>query len=202
MEQPKNYILWVTGKQHPSVAELLELIEQGIEARHWYAHSLNAIKAKYGANWTLFARILAATSPLKSVQENCRIAQRVYNFIGVSTDITDLLTGFVAHDLNIGRINKGEELSGRKVKSFYCALIGDPNAVTVDRWIMRAYGLDKAPTKLDYDCIEYNVRNVLTVEHNRRFDIPLSPAQVQACLWAGVRKRADKVDSKSFADYL
>lgn len=177
------------------------MVNEGIAAKDWYANSIAAIKSKYTTNWTLFARILAATSPLKNVKDNLRIAEKIYNFIGVSTDITDLLTGFDAHDFNIGRIIRGEALEGKKVKSFYLALLGDPNAVTVDRWIMRAFNLDRNPTKLDYDSISSIIRQ-LAVTYRTPQGKELSPAQIQACLWSAVRKRAGKVESLSFSDYL
>jgi hypothetical protein len=41
------------------------------------------------------------------------------------------------------QIRKGDELTGRKIRSFARAMAGDPDAVVVDIWLLRAFNMDR-----------------------------------------------------------
>ena len=197
---------WMQKHEHtiPSLVELQDMVWECRSSRNWYFESREVIRQAFGTDMYLFARILAATSPMRSVRDNLVEAYRVYNFVRPLVDMyqhDESLSKFQAHNLNLLRICKGEELQGRKVKSFYLALIGDENAVTIDRWIMRVFNLDRNPTKADYDNIEYIIR-LLSENTFDRFGRKFSPAECQACLWSYARKQAGKVELFSFKEYL
>lgn len=97
------------------------------------------------------------------------------------------------------KIRSGEELSGRKIRSFQQAMSGDINAVVVDTWLLRAFELDTnyfrqkkgaekgrglwrsaGATDKKYTLIENYVRDLAATKG-------LEPRQVSSMIWAGVR---------------
>jgi len=72
-------------------------------------------------------------------------------------------------------------LTGRKTYNFARALQGDPEAVVIDVWMMRLAGFNTdAPTKIQYDAMEYVIRQMAGANG-------LEPRTLQALLWIIVR---------------
>lgn len=71
-----------------------------------------------------------------------------------------------------------DAVSGRKTRNFALALLGDPEAVVVDVWMMRAAGWPDrdAPTKIQYDAIERVIRRMAG-------KMGLEPRTLQALIW-------------------
>ena len=83
------------------------------------------------------------------------------------------------------RIWQGERplqvLSGPKVRNFYRAMMGDENAMTVDRWMLRAVGWPTDTiTNGQYDLVANAIRQA-------SLGTGLTPAQYQAAVWVKVR---------------
>ena len=140
---------------------------------NWYAKCTAEIKRIYGDDWKLFADLLAATSPRKSVKANWRLAVQVYDsHIAGEVDYSGTLP---CHRPNINRALNGEELSGRKVRAFAANLKGDLDVCTIDIWIMRYFGFDKLTDKT-YSFIESVIKMMAAASHMR-------PAEMQSMLW-------------------
>jgi hypothetical protein len=151
-------------------------------AGQWYTEIIDYIQKTY-ADSTLFAGLLAATSPRKTVRENWKLANRIYreHKAGKPYSRRGLLP---AHTGNVDRAIAGQELSGPKVRAFRENLSGNPARVTVDIWIMRYYGMkNESPTAKEYLAIERDI-----VRQARRFNT--TPAGMQAIFWTIARYNA------------
>jgi hypothetical protein len=99
----------------------------------------------------------------------------------------------VVDELN--RAKAGEAFEGRKIENFARAILGDPNAIVIDRWMMRwagfpateAFGAADDPI---YDIVEDMVRKA-AAEHG------VTPRQMQAAIWKGTRDRLGIVEEKT-----
>ena len=74
-----------------------------------------------------------------------------------------------------------DALKGLKTNAFARAIAGDPNAVVIDVWMMRAAGMDTdSPNKTQYREISEAVRNVAA-------EFGITPRTAQALIWIIVR---------------
>lgn len=141
--------------------------------KNWYNKCRIEIERLYDDDADLFCRLLAATSPRKQVTANWRLAERIYkSYRAGALDLTGTLP---AHRNNVMRAIAGEELSGRKVKSFAANLCGNLDVVTVDIWVMRYFGFEKLTDKI-YTFIENLIKQMAAVYH-------MKAAEIQAELW-------------------
>ena len=71
-----------------------------------------------------------------------------------------------------------DALKGQKTNAFARAIAGDPDAVVIDVWMIRAAGMDasKGVNKSDYNMLADAVRNIAS-EHG------LTPRTAQALIW-------------------
>jgi hypothetical protein len=71
-----------------------------------------------------------------------------------------------------------DALKGQKTNAFARAIAGDPHAVVIDVWMIRAAGMDasKGVNKSDYNMLADAVRNIAS-EHG------LTPRTAQALIW-------------------
>lgn len=145
----------------------------------WYQRCKNAIQEKYGDDWKLFAKLLAATSPRQSVKRNVSLAKRAYkSYKTFDHDFAGFLPASIG---NVKRAYENAELSGPKVSAFYENITGNLDVVTVDIWMFRYYNLK--PSAKNYKIIERRVKRSA-----KRYG--LKPAVLQAILWTACRWRA------------
>ena len=107
------------------------------------------------------AYAFANGKPVAGLQNNYRMAQAA------------LENGFAA-------------LKGQKTNAFARAIAGDPNAVVIDVWMIRAAGMDssKGVNKSDYNMLADTVRKIAS-EHG------LTPRTAQALIWIVKRGSAE-----------
>lgn len=173
--------------------------------KNWYRDCGNAIRKEFGNDADLFIDILAATSPRKQITANWRLAMRIYHvwnswpmflrydvekfikFMGAD----NLMTGTLpAHRKNIIRALQRKELSGNKVRAFAANLKGDLDAVTIDVWVCRWYGITGTLTNKKYDEIADRIRN-------SAYSQGYKPAEYQAMIWCWAIEQAERTP-KSF----
>lgn len=162
---------------------------------HWYRDANKIIVREYGADTEFFCKLLAATSPRKQVKANWRLASDIYRKYKARSDnpaaFGDVLGGLMpAHAMNVIRTLQGKPLSGLKVNAFSKNLMGDLSVVTIDMWIIKAYGLKKSLTELQYR----RLSDKITKE---ALECGLLPAEYQALIWTAARREAGK-SYKSF----
>jgi len=166
------------------------------KALSWYTDAKDLIMELYGANWKLFVDILAATSPRQSVKRNWRQSAALlaaYIDRGIKPKrFGDLLAKCMpAHLNNVIRALQGRPIMGPKVSRFAENLKGNLDAVTIDTWILQAYGIpeSKLTTRL-YRRLEAKIQ----ADAKKR---GILPADFQALIWYAIRRESGK-NPKSF----
>lgn len=152
------------------------------KARDWYPLSCTEIGLRFGKDADLFARILAGTSPISTMESNLTKACQIYRCVKLDGHVpTTLMIGSQYH--SVVKLIRGDFLEcGRKVFSFYRNLIGDWEPVAVDRWMMRHFGMSDSSAHLSpkqYDEIEGKIQ-----KEARKLGI--EPACRQSEIWCGM----------------
>ena len=163
----------------PSFAESAA-VKRFSYAAKWYAEASEYIAEHYEYP-RLFACLLAATSPRVSVARNWRVANMIYNKWTTGQGL-DLSQSMRTHRPNIKRAIRNEPLSGPKVSAFAANLTGDFQAVTIDVWVLRYYGLSGSITGKRYAELADRIRREAR-EHGYQ------PAEFQAIIWTIIRKQ-------------
>ena len=152
---------------------------------NWYTDANNfarQLSDKYDVHINQAAGIISALSPQKTWSENIKLA---------NSFLSGKHTGHFRNQIKKAEQilltdNKAEIcaiLHGLKTVNFFLNILLDPDAVTVDRHIIKA-GLGKLPdagiTERQYLIIEKQLRIVVK---NAKAD----PAKVQAVIWSNIR---------------
>lgn len=148
----------------------------------WYAIArgdCRRMARESGCTLAVAAGVVAAYSPRMLWNANLTVARRA-----LAGDVR----GMAPVVSKVRRILAGERpldvLSGPKVRRFYRAIMGDPRAVVIDRWIARAMGVPPEGVSALYATLE---SVVVKVADGRG----LTPAAVQATVWVAIRGKAD-----------
>lgn len=151
-----------------------------------FADELSAIST-LGVEQT--AGVIAALSPMTGWSTNVNNARRLTHehLRGATTPRGGY--GFRKNRDKAWRILKGEHpldvLGGKKVRAFYANILGDPDAVTVDRWAIRiAYGDPEGKMTVsdgEYDVIADAFRAVAA-------EVELTTHDLQAAVWVYFRR--------------
>lgn len=217
-----------TGARLKSPQEIEGYFMAGREGLEWYENTPRELKRLFGDDWEMMAGFLASTSGGMSVQANTALAMKAFTlWKQFGLDATQGFTGemgFVkSHVKNLNKNLVGELAgsprgAGRKVYNFHKTLLGDPDAVVVDRWMVRAYGMANEmevdlklakelgedvvegefgssqaliPTQRAYDFIEGHIKRQAEI-------LGVTPAQYQAAVWVGVKVLEDTSTTGAF----
>ena len=152
-------------------------------ATRWYceartfAESLVILRPEWSLETA--ASIISAYSPRTRWAHNK--AKAVQHAMG------DVPRGITAHyaTARLAEIYGFGALRGLKTNAFARAIAGDPNAVVIDTWMMKAAGIDRdAPTVRQYRAMVEIIREIAP-------DVGLSPAGTQALIWIVQRGSAE-----------
>lgn len=175
--------------QMPNAKKLLAHFNTGKAEMGWYDDVHGELKQLFGEDAPLMANLLAATSSNSTVKSNTTLALKAYGYLKSGKDLDTLKPGegfLPAVVMNIKKAVAGERLNGRKIDNFAQAIIGNPDAVVADRWMMRAFGFDKdVPTPHQYDIIEHAVQEMAQKQG-------VSARQMQAAIWFSVKTDFEK----------
>jgi len=150
-------------------------------AKDWYKNTREYLQEKYGPDWVLVTRLIAATSPRKQLRPNLNLAHRIYESYKAGREYSRV--GMLPiHIKNVDRVLAGEPLSGPKVSAFADAILGDERAVVIDVWICRYFKHGKKPTPRQRERLEQQIIH----NASRR---GLAPAEYQAIIWTISRKK-------------
>jgi hypothetical protein len=175
------------GKKLTSTNKLLQMFDTGRAEMGWYDQSAKELKEMFGKDAELVAGFLTATSVNATIKSNATLGLKAYRQWKAGEPFEGFLPA-VKKELN--RVANGEPLSGRKLDNFRKALIGDPDAVVVDRWMLRAFGVKgNGATQAQYDLIEDAVRQMAK-------DKGVTPRQMQAAIWYGIKSQMEAGKSR------
>ena len=182
-----NYQANIKREWHKATAEDLE---QGLA---WYGIANDFARA-FAASDVITreqaAGVIAAMSPMMSWGTNIHVARRlITRYLLGEAEPTEGF-GLKRNVAKAWRILRGEDplnvLSGDKVRAFYSNIIGDPTAVTVDRWAARAArgNPDDAGTvtKREY-------REIADAYRAAAADLDISARDLQAAVWVAYRRQ-------------
>ena len=161
----------------------------GADQRVWYLNAHKMLVQRYGPNSGLMAGFVASTSVSASVAANQALARKAYEQWRNQLPFRGYLSSVI---LNLERTTANLPLNGLKVENFRQALCGNLDAVVIDRWMLRAYGLPRVIRPKRY----MELSDVIKREASRN---GLKPAEYQAMVWAGIRRtKRSNVENFSF----
>lgn len=174
--------------------KLNHLLNRGWYEKDWYLETRLHVHALLGKEFgdTLIA-CLAITSANTTVKANVTLGIQAFQqyvkgspFEGYLPSVED----------NLLRYASGSPLAGPKIKAFVAALLGDEDAIVIDRWMVRAWGF-KCLTSKRRAQIEEDIRWLAKARC-------LTPRQVQAAIWFGIKMETEEVnrDNRPFEDHL
>lgn len=162
----------------------------GRKDKDWYTECSKVFIDLFGEDQLrLVSTLFAATSINTSLKANIYLFRKAYLEYTTGAPIGSYLPNIVTQ---LHHIRNNEPISGRKINNFANAMSGDPNAVVVDVWLLRAFGIDTkrvlasgrvanaSPTKKQYDLIEGWIKDVAPC-------MEIEPRQLCAMIWSGVR---------------
>jgi hypothetical protein len=186
------------GGELASVKTLDDLWKGGQAGMAWYDTAVEDFQRLFGNDAELFLKFLAVTSQDARFGLKVRGLDNIDMFrravaeykAGVPFGSTRKYRyGTIVQNLN--RVAQGQDPTGQKILPFMRALLGDENAVVVDRWMMRAFGFkNNSPTPAQLRLIERQVRK-------QAARAGVTPRQWQAGVWEGAIRRAGEFE---FAD--
>lgn len=169
---------------------IAEYLWVGRNDQHWYRDCQELFEKHFGKEQLpLVTKLFAATSIHTSLPANVRLFRKALYEIREGLPFGKYLPVMLT---NLQYARDGKPLSGRKINNFAAAMAGQKDAVVVDIWQMRAFGigtkrkpgeeksLDRSPTKKEYDSIEMWYRRASETTG-------LQPRELSAMVWAGVR---------------
>lgn len=181
----------------------------GRRDKDWYAECRKTLVDIFGEDelW-LVTSLLAATSINSSLKSNITLFRKAYYEIKNNLPIGNYLP-IIKSQIHL--IRNCEDLSGRKINSFACAMRGDRFAVVVDIWITRAFGMDRqykrlsgphkdrmhdgGPTNKQYTIIESWIRQEAAYRQ-------MYPAELCAMIWGGIRRERSGDNQTKYCDFL
>ena len=185
----------------------------GYQDRDWYRSTLATFRKELvGYDVKLFVKLFALTSPRTNFKANLTNAFRAYSLMEKGRTFRG--KGFLpAVENALGDFRNGEfdfkaEYRGgrRKISNFANAILGDKDAIVVDTWLLRAYGLQDhytwrgkpypyTPRQSEYDLIENHIRHLAEL-------CGYEPRQIVSMLWSGIRQVQSNNKIASTADLL
>lgn len=156
--------------------------EQIEQAHTWYDSAravAHTVSVNMGIDMERAASIVAAFSPRVHWVRNVRLATAFS--LGFETSGLTMCRNIASNAAKHGFA----ALNGDKTNAFARAIAGDPDAVTIDVWMIVAAGMDasKGVNKSDYALLAKSVR-MIAREHD------MTPRECQALIWIVARGKA------------
>ena len=135
------------------------------------------------------AGVIAALSPMNGWRQNIAAAERLIERHASGMRAPTKGYGLKGNVRKAWAILRGADpldvLSGPKVRAFYRNIIGDPDAVTVDRWAMRIALADPAHPGT---CTARQSREVAEAYRSAASELGIAPRALQAATWVYFRR--------------
>jgi hypothetical protein len=188
-------------------ANIARYVWNGQGDRFWYAETRRELAEMLPVeDIDLLIDLLVATSITTSLKAN--VYQAFKALYQLKNDLP--FEGYLpAIQYQLDLIKKGEEFKGRKIWNYAQALKGNRDAVVVDIWVVRAFGLEvqyynenvsrqlqRSPSNRVYSAIQdYMTDNALKMR--------LQPRELQSMIWAGIRtERTGRANTTRYRDVV
>jgi hypothetical protein len=183
-----------TADRLPTVQKMLQLYKEGKAGEDWYLTMLDEIEQVFGPiDAPIFADFLSATSAGMETKANVTLALKAYLQWKNTGEFTP--EGFRGtHRKMLYEAAREEPFGGLKVSSFKKNIFGDPLAVTVDRWIGRAFGFGDKLKDAQYKFIDYLITQVAAKKG-------VEPRQLQASIWTAMKLAAEREGAKDIRSF-
>jgi hypothetical protein len=184
-----------TAGELATTRQLMRLYKIGEPGKDWYKNTQKELETHFGDDAPLFVDMLAATSPNSTVASNVTLALKAYTQHKTGQPFEGFMPAVIG---NLERAVKGEPFGGPKVSSFKANLFGDPEPVTVDRWMARAMGKPTDTlTPAQYKFYDYTLTQVAK-------KAGVEPRQLQAGIWKAIKEAEGRAGntSESFEQVL
>ncbi len=177
---------------------LTKYLFHGEKGKNWYPETLKAFEDMLkGYDIELFVKLFAITSPRNNFKANLGHAFRAYELFNSKKsfeqgnflpNVLSMLNDFRNKDF----IFEQEQRNGRrKITNFALGILGKKDAIVVDSWVLKAYGLSEeylwrgkkapySPRVTEYDLIEDHIKRLAEC-------CGYEPRQIIAMLWHGIR---------------
>lgn len=201
----KSKLKSITPTQRPKMTSPRKLhfddidnyTETGKWNKNWYKITNETITELFpGEDHELIIDLLAITSMHSTLKSN--VSQFVKAYYQYKNDLP--FEGYTpAVIMHLEYRKNGQPFGGRKVANFARAIKGDDQAVVVDMWMLRAFGIwqdNVTPSKREYDNIEHYIFSTC-MKHN------MTPVQMQASIWTGIRiQKYGSIETTRYCDVL
>lgn len=162
----------------------------------WFPESRSAIQKAFGSDADLFMRLLAATSPISTIETNVALAIRAYRHLTWFGVIPE--RSFIGvHRISIQKFLIDPDTAGRKIWSLYQNLKGNENVCPLDRWMKVYFGL--SPEKYLSDKLYDELEGVIRSEAR---ELGITPAQRQVQIWCASRTAGSSRGDTSYGDII
>jgi hypothetical protein len=170
-----------TGTADANLKELLDLKDSGKYGMGWYNKTATWAKQRFGEDSDMFLRFLAVTSANGQTESGAAMALKAYAQWKAGMPFEGFRGDSMRGQLEDTAAGKALP-ENTKIKNFLDALRGDPNAVVLDRWMLRALKMNDvtALKPNNYKLYENAVRQLA-------LDNGMTPAEFQAAVWEGAR---------------
>lgn len=181
------------GKE-PTLPSVIRMAREGAHGSEWYDQARVSIERyadQHGTSVKRVADILSILSPRVHVSRSVSMA---HHYIVTGSAQPGTMSDRVRA---LAKYEETGSFGGLKVNAFSRALQGDPDAVVVDVWMIRAYGraeewvTDRGHVNVTpkrYRLIRSLIRGTATRSG-------MSPAAAQAAIWTGIRARYGYVNA-------
>jgi hypothetical protein len=166
------------------LSELMALAKSGKHGFDWYDKTSGAVHEMFDdpQDADMMLRFLAVTSANGQTEAGAALAMKAFAQWKHGLDFEGFRGPSMVGQLK--RIANGESLGEHtKIENFYQALKGNPDAVVIDRWMMRALGLHERGGALR----EPDYRLYARFVRERAQEEGMTPRQFQAAVWEGAR---------------
>lgn len=171
--------------------EILQTFEDGKVGKDWYDNTWKWLQETFGEDAEMMARFLSATSYGSSAEGNATQALKAYAQwkLGLPFD------GYIypGQSMGLEKATRGEVFGDLKAQGFLAALLGDENALALDRFLMRAFGYNDTGKGSGPGEVSKGRSNLTpstyqlfsTIIRNECEALGVTPRQFQSAVWVG-----------------
>lgn len=172
-------------------SRIVEYMELGRCDKNWYQECEQTLIEIFGKDQLqIVVKIFSATSINTSLKGNVTLFKRAYYEYLNNQPIGAYLPNI---QKQLQRIRDGKDLSGLKINAFAKAMSGDPDAVVVDIWLLRAFKMNRTYFRKQSQSFREggaSKKQFREIEAYIRSEAPkheLQAREMSAMIWSGIR---------------